>query len=95
VELARYFPAVTAPGHVQAFCLFDLQGSFRLALDEHGLFSITGGVLYVYLLLLCVAVSSYVRKGASATAAVRLILLLRLEEYRPSCLLWKWREARG
>lgn len=32
------------------------------------------GVLYVHLLLLCVAVSLYTRKGASATAAVRLIL---------------------
>jgi hypothetical protein len=36
-----------------------------------------------YLLLLCMAVSSYVRKGVSAAAAVRLILYFDWED-RPS-----------
>jgi len=46
---------------------------FALELEVHGPFSITGEVLYVwgYLLLLCMAVSSYVRKGVSAAGAIR------------------------
>jgi len=46
---------------------------FRLGVGcARPVLSITGEVLYVwgYLLLLCVAVSSYVRKGVSTAAAV-------------------------
>lgn len=56
-------------------------------LDVHGLLSLSPVRYWCmeYLMLLCMAVSSYVRKGVSAAAAVRLILYFDIDwEDRPS-----------
>jgi hypothetical protein len=98
VELVRHLPVpAVAYGHVRAFnyLLFDLQGSFRLELDDSTACSLSPVryYMYMYLLLLCMAVSSYVCKGVNAAAAVTFDTLLLIGPQ--TCLLWKWLRPRG